>query len=129
MLSSVVSSGKVFRSHNNVKAEISDKDILSALFYQQAVSAAYPANPVPEPELSDKKRTTVYEQAFKAAYNIGFNKRRVAESVKKLLLDRKEDKETQDNLGILSTAIIARLTSQVPTTSKVPTVSAPAMPA
>src|SRR5262249_48175242 len=86
--------------------DFATEDILSADFYHQAVLAAYPANSVAQPGPNDKKRATVYEQIFKQTHNIRFNKRRVAESAKKLLADRREDKETRDNLGTLSTVII-----------------------
>jgi hypothetical protein len=85
------------------------EDILSADFYHKAVLNAYPSNPVDLPSSSTRKRTAIYADAFKAQYNIGFNKRRVAESVKELLSLRQEDRETQDNLGTLSTALVAKL--------------------
>jgi hypothetical protein len=38
----------------------------------------------------------------------------VAEAAKKLLTEGREDKETRDNLGILSTSIVGKLTVQLP---------------
>jgi AAA ATPase domain len=90
------------------------EDIVSADFYHNAVGAAYPANPVPQPPPGDRKRSTVYSEAFKADHNIGFSKRRVAEAAKKLLSEGKDDQETHDNLGTLSTAIIQNLQRQAP---------------
>jgi predicted ATP-dependent endonuclease of OLD family len=90
------------------------EDILSAEFYHQAVLSAYPANVVEMPEASNRKRTTAYEEAFKTTHGIGFNKRRVAESAKKLLSEGREDPDTRSNLGTLSTAIISKLQAQVP---------------
>jgi predicted ATP-dependent endonuclease of OLD family len=90
------------------------EDILSANVYHQAVLAAYPSNQVPMPAPGNRKRTTLYEDAFRQTYNIGFNKRRVAEAVKKLLNEKREDEETKNNLGTLSTAITEKLKAQVP---------------
>jgi hypothetical protein len=56
-----------------------------------------------------------YEEAFKDKQYPGFSKRRVADTVKKLLHETKDDQETQDNLGTLSTALITCLKSQIPT--------------
>jgi hypothetical protein len=56
----------------------------------------------------------LYEDVFRQTYNIGFNKRRVAEAVKKLLAEKREDEETRNNLGTLSTAITETLKAQVP---------------
>jgi hypothetical protein len=88
------------------------EDILSAEFYHEAVSAAYPANGVEQPVGENRKRTALYEDAFRATHGIGFNKRRVGEAVKKLLEKRAEDTETRANPGNLSTAIVERLTEQ-----------------
>jgi predicted ATP-dependent endonuclease of OLD family len=94
--------------------DFSLEDILSAAFYHEAVSKAYPAQPIDMPEPGNRKRVTRYEESFRRVHNIGFNKRRVAESVKKLLHDKKEDEETKANLGTLSTAIVTKLRAQVP---------------
>ncbi len=93
------------------------EDILSANVYHQAVLAAYPSNQVPQPAqpaAGNRKRGTLYEDVFRQTYNIGFNKRRVAEAVKKLLAEKREDEETRNNLGTLSTAITEKLKAQVP---------------
>ncbi|HST09742.1 MAG TPA: hypothetical protein VLL05_05160 [Terriglobales bacterium] len=62
----------------------------------------------------NKKRSNLYEAAFKDAYHVGLNKRRVAEAAKKLLAERKEDEETRKRLGTLSTAIVSKLTDTAP---------------
>lgn len=95
----------------NKKGDFAMEDILSADFYHAAVLRAYPANPVTKPEDDNRKRANRYEQLFKESFGIGFNKRRVAEAVKKLLSEHKEDKETRDNLGTLSTVLVDRLTA------------------
>jgi AAA ATPase domain len=105
---------QVFAGH---QGDFAVEDILSASDYHQAVLAAYPSNHVPQPAqpaAGNRKRATLYEEAFRQTYNIGFNKRRVAESVKKLLAEKREDEETRDNLGTLSTAITEKLKAQVP---------------
>jgi predicted ATP-dependent endonuclease of OLD family len=90
------------------------EDILSAEFYHFAVSATYPAYPVDLPQGPNKKRSNLYEDAFQAMHQIGFSKRRVADMIKKLLAEGREDAATTDNLGILSTALIEKLLKQVP---------------
>jgi 5S rRNA maturation endonuclease (ribonuclease M5) len=99
----------VFKGRQN---DFAIEDIVSPNFYHQAVLAAYPANPVDPPQPGNKKLSVLYAEAFKKIYNIGFNKRRVAESAKKLLSGKHEDDETRNNLGTLSTAIIAKLKGQ-----------------
>ena len=90
------------------------EDILSADFYHKAVQAAYPSHPVDLPPASAKKRATRYEEAFRAAHNIGFNKKRVAESARKLLESGSEDEETKNNLGALSGALVESFKRQIP---------------
>ena len=64
----------------------------------------------------NRKRATLYEEAFRRTYNIGFNKRRVAESLKKLLAEKREDEQTRSNLGTLSTAITEKLKARASST-------------
>lgn len=103
---------KVFPGRQN---DFATEDILSADFYHKAVVAAYPANPINLPgAVPGKKRATVYDEAFRATHNFGFNKRRVAEAVKKLLAAKEEDEETRKNLGTLSGVLVEALKRQVP---------------
>lgn len=88
------------------------EDVLSADFYHDAVSETYPKHNVAKPKDSKVKRTNYYETAFKTTLNIGFTKRRVAETVKKMLLDGKGDGETLDRLKKLTTALLDILESQ-----------------
>jgi predicted ATP-dependent endonuclease of OLD family len=91
------------------------EDILSADSYHSAVVAAYPANPIGQPAaVPGKKRATLYDEAFRASHNIGFNKKRVAEAAKKLLAANAEDVETRDNLGTLGGVLIEALKRQIP---------------
>lgn len=91
------------------------EDVLGAGFYHTAVQGAYPSLEFELPPIGGRKRTTLYAQKFSETHQIGFNKRRVAEVVKKLLENRAEDSETRENLGRLSTAIIQKLKAQVAT--------------
>jgi hypothetical protein len=99
------------------------EDVLSADFYHDAVSETYPKHNVAKPKDSKVKRTNYYETAFKTTLNIGFTKRRVAETVKKMLLDGKGDGETLDRLKKLTTALWDILESQ--TTQKTADVKKP----
>jgi hypothetical protein len=85
------------------------EDVLSADFYHAAVLSAYPSQQITMPQPGNRKRTSVYEESFRRDLGIGFNKKRVAEAVKKLLSEGRDDKETADNLGMLATAIVERL--------------------
>jgi len=105
------------------KGDFAMEDVLSANFYHAAVLRAYPSNPIEKPEDDNRKRSNRYEQLFKEKFRIGFNKRRVAEAVKKLLGEHKEDKETRDNLGTLSTALIQRLETTRARPATVPVVA------
>ncbi len=107
----IVKLDEVFTDRRN---DFAMEDVLGADFYQKAVELAYPANSVTQPTGQDKKRTTMYEEAFRATHNIGFNKRRVAEAAKKLLEAEAEDEETRNSLGQLSTTLINALKRQVP---------------
>ncbi|MGP8247001.1 MAG: hypothetical protein ACLQVN_21090 [Bryobacteraceae bacterium] len=102
------------------------EDIISAPFYHQAVQESYPKYTVDQPATTAKKRTTQYDELFKTTLKIGFNKRRVADTVKKLLSEHKEDQETRDNLGTLSTAIINCLKTQTTVPAQQPTSAAEA---
>jgi len=108
----IIQLNKVFPGQRN---DFAMEDILSPDFYHNAVAAAYPANPIEQPAaVAGTKRATLYEQAVRATYNIGFNKKRVAEAAKKLLASGTEDEETRKNLGILSGVLIEALKRQIP---------------
>jgi len=113
----IVQLERVFTDRQN---DFAMEDILSADFYHKAVQAAYPAHAVALPAVNAKKRPTRYEEAFRATHNIGFNKKRVAESVRKLLETGSEDEETKNNLGILSGVLVEALKCQVPTATPAP---------
>lgn len=107
----IVKLGDVFP---DIRTDFAIEDILSASFYHRAVTAAYPSQPVDEPTAAAaRKRTSVYDEAFRRVHDIGFSKKRVADVVKKLLDEHQDDEDTRSNLGTLSTAIIDRLRAQV----------------
>ncbi len=94
------------------------EDILSDEFYHQAVTQTYPKQAVDLRTVQQdtrSKRTKKYEEAYKKQFGFGFNNRRVAETIKKILLDRKADKTTVDRLQKLTDAILKNLDEQVTT--------------
>lgn len=96
----------------NMGSEFELEDILSEDFYHRAVRNAYPDKDVQKLSTSTKKRTNAYEKMFRAEYEIGFSKRRVAEEVKKLLEQEDVDNETRGNLDELTSRILDRLWEQ-----------------
>ena len=85
------------------------EDILSETYYFEAVLKAYPSNPIEKPANGNKKRVNQYEEAFKSKYGIGFSKKRVAETIGKLLLQDSLDEETKENLKKLTDTLLERL--------------------
>jgi len=106
----IVKLNDVFPDRNN---DFAIEDVLSSNFYHEAVLQSYPKTPVGQPGPSNKKRATLYDETFRATHKIGFQKKRAADTVKKLLSENKEDEETKKNLGLLSTAIVNCLRAQV----------------
>lgn len=94
------------------QSDFAIEDIISPAFYYQAVTQSYPNQPIEQPTDTNKKRATQYEDAFRTKHQIGFSKRRVADTVKQLLGEYKEDQETKTSLGTLSTAIMNCLNAQ-----------------
>lgn len=88
------------------------EDVLSRQFYHQAVGEAYPNNPVEMPTDGGKKIANLYEEGFKAKYGIGFNKRRVAQTIKRLLEEGKADPETIGKLKNVTNALLEKLEAQ-----------------
>lgn len=89
------------------------EDVLSGEFYHTAVKETYPQYPVEQPDSKTAKRTVSYETAFRTAYGIGFSKRRVGETAKKLLLDGKADSTTSKKLELLTSKLWEALARQV----------------
>jgi predicted ATP-dependent endonuclease of OLD family len=94
------------------------EDVLDGNFYHAAVKETYPQYEVDAPKGVTGKRTVYYESAFKKSYGIGFNKRRVGETVKKLLLEGKADPETSKRLKKLTSKLWEALTQPVKKTTK-----------
>ncbi len=106
----IVDLKKVFPDHPGKEFEL--EDILSAEFYHMAVSETYPDKTVKAPEGATGKVTKVYEREYSEAHKIGFNKRRVGETVKKLLTQERGDKKTLDSLKILTVRILEACEAQ-----------------
>jgi len=99
---------EVFERQNDFEIE----DILTADFYAQAVTDTYPANPVPRPEEGEGKRTRAYEIAYRNAHGIGFSKRRVGDTVKRLILAGRADEHSRRDLGRLAEVLWQKLEAQ-----------------
>jgi predicted ATPase len=96
-----------------LKGEFELEDIISVPFYHRAVQAAYPEKQVQNVlAVSNVKRTQAYVNIFKTEFDIGFNKRRVALQLKKLLLEGQADEETRSNLQQVTAAIVGALERQ-----------------
>jgi hypothetical protein len=94
------------------KGEFAIEDILSDDFYYMAYIDAYPGLHVDPPQRTEKTLATIYEETLKKQHGIGFNKRRVAESAKKLLLQGKADTTTLQNLRKATDAIVDKFRAQ-----------------
>lgn len=91
------------------------EDVISADFYHKAVCETYPDKPIDRPA-SDGKRSRAYAEAYIERYNIGFNKRRVGNTIKRLLQGgRGLDKETRQDLTKLGQEICDKCLAQVST--------------
>jgi hypothetical protein len=113
LTSAGIAEGKILQLQTvftHITKDFAMEDILSEDFYLTCVQDAYPHLTIEKPtNIGQRKISRVYEDYFQATFRFGFNKRRVAESAKKLLKEAKEDKVTQDNLGLLSTALLGIL--------------------
>ena len=90
------------------------EDIISRNCYHSAVQNAYPTKPVdPPPEHHAGKRTKYYEQYFKEKLGIGFNKRRVGEQLKIMLINSNVDASTREALTKVTNAIVGALDEQL----------------
>jgi hypothetical protein len=97
----IVYLGDVIRRDGDFELE----DIFHPRFYEYAVSQTYPDKEVGELPEGPGKTTKRYERSFGERFNIGFNKRRVAETVKKLLIQNGADAPDLDHLRALSSRI------------------------
>lgn len=102
--SKIIDLKKVFPDRADHDFEL--EDILGYSFYDLAVSETYPNERVAAPAEVTGKITKAYEQAYTDHFQFGFNKRRVGETIKKLLVHGKGDRETLDNLKKLTARIV-----------------------
>jgi hypothetical protein len=98
---------------NREGEDFETEDILTRDFYSSAVVATYPAQTVIAPEDGKGKRTKLYEVAYKTEHGIGFSKRRVGETVKRLLGAGGGDEASLTALEQLTKAIWGKLRAQV----------------
>ncbi len=91
------------------------EDIFSDTFYHQAVSETYPEQQIPQPPPVAGKRTRGYEKLFKDQLDFGFTKRRVAVTIKKLLLENKGDEKSIEAVTELTEKLLEALRRQVVT--------------
>ena len=89
------------------------EDILTRDFYSSAVVATYPAQTVIAPEEGRGKRTKLYELTYKTEHGIGFSKRRVGDTVKRVLGSGGGDEASLAALGQLTNAIWEKLRAKV----------------
>lgn len=95
----------------DMKGEFTLADLVSPEMYYEAVKMAYPKKIIEEPKERGSKIEKTYEDKFKEKYNIGFCKKRVSQSLKKMLIENKRiDKVTKDNLLKLTSEIYKKLT-------------------
>jgi predicted ATP-dependent endonuclease of OLD family len=89
------------------------EDLFSYQVYYAAVRDTYPNLTIQEVVSTEGKRTRLYAEAFKQNHRIGFNKRRVGETLKRHLGENKADEETAMNLKIVVESIWKTLQAQV----------------
>ncbi len=88
------------------------EDLVSWDFYSKAVKKEY-ADWTEEisNDSGTQKRVEIYEKAFKTRKGIGFSKKRVAETIGRMLYNNEHDDETKDNLHKLLQEIKKRFGS------------------
>lgn len=89
------------------------EDLVHADLYNDAVAATYPDKPVTRPKETAGKRVKRYEAVFKEAHNIGFSKKRVAETLKTVLHDGGANRAGLDDLRTLAERLWANVQAQV----------------
>lgn len=89
------------------------EDLFSSTVYYTAVRESYPDLEIDELKADAGKRTKLYENFFKEKHKIGFGKRRVGETLKRLLAENKGDEETRTNLKAVVDKIWDTLQKQV----------------
>lgn len=85
------------------------EDVLSAEFYHRAVVRSYPDRDMTLPAENNKMRGKSYEEIFRAAFGIGFSKKRVADTVGRMIEKNETDEETRANLEKIVGALYEKL--------------------
>ena len=85
------------------------EDVLSAEFYHRAVVRSYPDRDMTLPAENNKMRGKSYEEIFRAAFCIGFSKKRVADTVGRMIEKNETDEETRANLEKIVGALYEKL--------------------
>lgn len=107
----IVKIGKLFHEK---EGEFTLADIVSPEMYYEAVKMSYPEKTIERPKECGSKIEKTYEDKFRTEYEIGFSKTRVAQSLKKMLMEAKKiQKVTANNLKKLTQEIRTRLTGSV----------------
>jgi hypothetical protein len=99
--------GDVFSDRKDRDFEL--EDIFGSDFYHTAVQETYPDKPVEKPGDNKKKRTKTYEALFQDQYGFGFSKKRVADTLKRMLLAGRGDEESLNALKKLTDAHLNKL--------------------
>ena len=101
--------GDIIKRDNDFELE----DLFSSKFYRKAVNETYPNFEKEDfSEQTERKRTKQYEIIMKEKLNIGFNKRRVGETLKRMLNEDKIDKESKKNFETVVNKILEILKQQ-----------------
>jgi hypothetical protein len=95
--------------------------VLGDDFYYTAVRETYPELTIEKPPREIKKGTKVYQELFAVKHGFGFSKRRVGETIKRMLQAGRGDRETLDNLKTLINAVLSPYRKRTPTASSVST--------
>ncbi|MBX3004593.1 MAG: AAA family ATPase [Anaerolineales bacterium] len=109
----VVPLEEVITQKNGADFEL--EDVISPDFYHRAVQDTYPSQPVDQPSDGNKKRTKLYEESYREKYGFGFSKRRVGDTLKRLLENGEGDEQTIENLTKISEALLGKLKDQANT--------------
>ena len=97
----------------NRKGDFELEDVLSDAFYHRAVSEAYSERQIAMPPGGQGKRTKRYDALFREQFAFEFSKRRVADTVKSLLLNGDGDQETLAALKQVTDKLLGALRDQV----------------
>jgi len=89
------------------------EDVISAEFYHRAVTDTYSEKEVTPVPADRAKRTKYYEEQFRQNHRIGFNKNRVAETMKRLIEQGKSDDQTKEQLEKVLKFLEMKISTQI----------------